>query len=169
MLDTGIINEADYSALAGPLTITISPFIPLIALIVVLSIITLPFVYYLFCVGRGYELGVLRALGLSKLGAWLHLVAENVTLVCMSLIVTFSVSAGIYSRFAHSMLSLNSIEDSLYAITGETGEIAQNISINLYALVFILVFALVIIVISLLVQNIIIAKSEPLELIRAYK
>lgn len=169
LLETGVINEVIHSNLIGTLAVTVASLLPMYNLILLFCVITLPFVNYIFCIGRGYEIGVLRALGLSKTGAWKRLITENIILVCVSLVITQCITIVLYKKFTRSLLAIDYIEESVFSITGDISGLNQNLGVDLRALIYLSVVAFVITVISTGLQGIIIAKNEPMKLIRNYK
>ena len=82
------------------------------ALIIFLCVVLLPFLQYLLSLGRGYETGVLRALGMSKARAWVRLFVENVMLVSFAFLLAAGVSLTVYnwkSKTYHTSIQIRAV------------------------------------------------------------
>jgi len=77
------------------------------ALIMFLCVLVLPFLQYLFSMGRGYETGILRALGMSKGRAWRWLFLENVILTLAALLATQCIALLCHKKFAFLLLGID--------------------------------------------------------------
>ena len=169
LLEARVLDPAGYSSLASPLITTASSLTPTIAITILLSVSTLPFVCYLFCIGRGYELGVFRVLGLNRAGVWLRLIIENIVFMLAAIIISLGIAAAFFRGYAYGMLSLYDIEATLYNLTGNYYGIADNVGIGYRPIMATLILAGVITVISTALQGIVIVKNEPMKLIRNFK
>jgi len=141
--------------------------IPLAALLILLCIFILPFLQYLLSVNRGYETGILRALGMSRSSAFIRLLTENIALLFMSLVVTQITALITQRRFTISLLSLDS------AIIGVFSELntdmTEVLSYNWISSLVVLGLVSIISIITAGLMNIIISNNSPLKLLRDYK
>ena len=143
---------------------TISTLMFPAALLVFLSTILLPFVQYLLSLGRGYEIGVLRALGMGKVYAWVRLLIENILLLISAFVLSCGAAIVIHKHFAFLLLSIdNDTETILYTQFGDIFDL------NHRAVLITLCAAAVMTLISSMLCNILISKSAPLKLLRDYK
>lgn len=142
-----------------------SSLIPVAALLILLCALVLPFLQYLFSIGRGYEIGILRALGMSKGRAWLKLLIENILLSIAALATTLTIATTTHKRFSVSLLAIDN--DAMDLMTETFGDIF--ISFNWQAVYFVFGLVIVITVISAGLSNILISNNAPLKLIRNYK
>ncbi|MCL2285387.1 MAG: FtsX-like permease family protein [Firmicutes bacterium] len=137
------------------------------AIFILFSILALPFLQYLSSISRGYEIGVMRALGLSKGRAMLQLMSETVLLIGAALVVSLGMGALLDKRAVFFMLDINSekvrlLRDSLCnfdCLTGMSGT-AVLITVGL---------ALIMAITASVFCNGLIAGNEPLKLLKDYR
>jgi len=132
-------------------------------IIIFLCAVNLPFVQYLFAMGLGYEIGVMRALGMGKTRAWARMFLENVLLLAFAFILAGCVTLAIHRRFALTLLVIDGKTDlALFARLGLLGFNWQTMYITLCLAVIMTLF-------TSMVCNALISNSAPLKLIRKSK
>jgi hypothetical protein len=149
------------------ISMSMSSLIPTAMLIILLCIVVLPFLQYLFSIGRCHEIGILRALGLSRAGAWRRLLIENIVVLSASLAATTLIVLFSYKRFALSLLSIDEI--MLETLKEVFADINVPFSFNRSASLYTLGLAIVITIITAGLSNILISGNSPLKLIRRFK
>jgi len=146
---------------------SISSLIFVAVLLILLCALILPFLQYLFSIGRGYEIGVLRALGMSKGRAWLKLFIENILLSIAALITTQIITLLIHKRFSLSLLAIDS--EAKDVMIKAFGDISELITFNWSATYFAFGLVIIITIITAGLSNILISNNAPLKLIRNFK
>jgi hypothetical protein len=147
--------------------VSMSSLIPAAMLIILLCVLILPFLQYLFSIGRGYEIGILRALGMSKVRAWFKLFLENVIILAASLAMTQIIALIFHKLFTLSLLSIDT--EMMDTMTETFADISESFSFNWNASLYALGSAVVITFITAGLCNILISSNAPLKLIRNYK
>jgi len=159
------VNHEDLLRVRDSISISMSSLTPTAMLIILLCVLVLPLLQYLFSIGRCYEIGILRALGLSRGRAWLKLFIENTVVLSAALAATALIVLFSYKRFALSLLSIDEkmLETFVFA------NINAPFSFNWSASQYTLGLAAVISIITAGLSNILISRNAPLKLIRSYK
>lgn len=135
-------------------------------LLSLLCLSVLPFLQYLLSFGHGYEIGVLRALGMGKGRVWVRLFFENILLMVAAIIITLLITLVTYKYFAFSILVIDFETEQILMETFGTNDIFR---LTPPAILYALIAAGTVTLISSVLSNILIANSEPLLLIRKYK
>ncbi|MDR2598827.1 MAG: FtsX-like permease family protein [Oscillospiraceae bacterium] len=141
--------------------------IPSATLLILLCTIILPFVQYLFSISRGTEMGILRALGMSKIRAFIKLFSENVLIIAASFVI-----ANIFALFLHKYFSMTLLlpsGDEELDLSAAIAEINNLFAYKIDAVLVTLYFALAITTISAILCNALMLKNAPLRLLREYK
>ena len=134
-------------------------------LLVFLCVALMPFLQYLLSLGRGYDMGVLLALGMQKIRVWLRLLIENIILMFSAFIIAGCVSLIIHKYFAFLLLAIDTAtETELLAVFNP-----DMFRFNPQSIILAFSAAIVITLISSVLCNIIISKNTPLKLMRNYK
>jgi len=132
------------------------------ALIIIACIFIILLIQYLFNLGRGYEVGVLRLLGLSKKGVWLCSFLESTMLTCASFALSLSIIFIWHRRFSFALLGIDSeMEISMAELFCESLNFRGLLPMVGLSATFLLLTA----VISCLFASI----KEPLRMMRDYK
>jgi hypothetical protein len=138
--------------------------------VIFLGNLILPFIQYLFIKKRGYEIGVTRALGITKTRAWLRLLVENALLSGAAIILVLTVLLVGNRRLMHFVIGLdNQMERLIIENLGE-GVLVRGFGIfsALGILPFVITAILTLFTTSLLMIRII-NKNAPLKLIADHK
>jgi len=133
---------------------------------VILCTVLLPFLQYLLNLGRVYEIGVLRALGMGKARAWVRLFIENIVLMGTGFILAGFVTLAVHRRFALKLLAIDDKERALLLVKFGADII---FGYNLKAMLITLYAAAVMTLISSMLLNAVISGTAPLKLIRKSK
>jgi ABC-type antimicrobial peptide transport system permease subunit len=134
--------------------------------VIFLCVVLLPFLQYILSLGRGYEIGVLRTLGLSKGRAWLRLLLENILLIFAALLLSFCSTLVFYKNFAFSLLAIDSRREQILL---ETLDLGNAFAFNWQMFVYTLYVALAVTLFSSALSNVLISNSAPLKLIQKFK
>jgi hypothetical protein len=162
-----LMERRNISVLHNAVQIPVSSLFIAVLLTVLVCMIILPFIYRLFSLSRGYEIGILRALGLGKAKAWLLLSVENILQTAVALFMAMGLSLNIHTPFAFMLLSINDgMEAELLGIQG-VPEILYGFDGYSAFLVIILSAAMVCVVSAMNLG--LINRNAPLKLIREYK
>lgn len=146
---------------------SMSSLMPVAALLILLCALVLPFLQYLFSVGRGYEIGILRALGMSKGRAWIKLFIENILLSIAALILTLIISLLTHKQFSFSLLAIDSKAKDIMIET--FGDINDLLTFNWSAIYYAFGLMAIIMIITAGLSNILVSNNAPLKLIRDFK
>ncbi|MCL2253989.1 MAG: hypothetical protein FWC09_06030 [Lachnospiraceae bacterium] len=149
--------------------IILSNMTSLVAMVImqiILSITILPFLQYLFSLSRGYEIGVMRALGLGKGKAWLRLLAENIILTSTALALSLGLTIIFYKSFAFSLLG---IDNETKQILDARLDTENMYGLNSEALFYAFSTAIAVTLVSSALCNVLISNSAPLKLIQKHK
>jgi len=144
--------------------VTMLSLLLIAALIIFLCVVVLPFLQYLFSLGRGYEIGVLRALGLSRGKAWFRLFLENILLIVAAFVLSICVSLATHKQFAFSLLSISTETEQLLIET--FGNIFH---FHWLSVLYTLYTAAIVTLISSMLSNILISNTAPLKIIQRHK
>jgi len=135
-------------------------------LVILLCILVLPFLQYILSLGRGYEIGVLRALGMGKGRAWVRLLIENILLMSSALILSLCATLIFHKHFAFSLLSIDTETEQILTETFSTDNM---FGFAWKAYLYALCAAGVVTLISSALSNVLISNSAPLKLIQKHK
>ncbi len=160
-------SHADLFEIQNIIQAAMSSLIPIVALTILLCVMVLPFLQYLFSIGRGYEIGVLRALGMSKGKSWRKLFLENTILIVFAIAVTQVIVLLLHEQFALTMLSIDA--DMTAKMNDAFTEISETLSYHRYSSLFAFGAAAMIILVTAGFCSILISGNAPLKLIREYK
>jgi hypothetical protein len=160
-------ERREIALLRNAVEIPLSSLYIAIMLLVLVCITLLPFVYRLFCLSRGYEMGVMRALGLSRARTWLRLSAENILLTGGALLTAYGAALWVHTPFAFLLLSVD--DEMEAALTGIPGVSEALYAFNGNAALFALLLSAVTILIASVINISLINRNAPLKLIRDHK
>ncbi|MDR2532943.1 MAG: FtsX-like permease family protein [Oscillospiraceae bacterium] len=116
--------------------------------------------------GRGYEIGVLRALGMGKGRAWVRLLIENILLMSSALVFSLCAMLIFHKHFAFSLLSIDAETEQILIETFSTDNMFR---FNWQAFLYTLWAAFTVTLISSALSNVLISNSAPLKLIQKHK
>ncbi|MCL1877879.1 MAG: FtsX-like permease family protein [Defluviitaleaceae bacterium] len=140
-----------------------------IAPTVVACVFIILLIQYLFNVGRGYEIGVLRSLGLSRAGVWRQLFLEMVMLITASF-MSSSIILVWHERFSFALLGVdNEMENSMRELFYESLGISGFASLNSNVMLPMAGISVIFLLITAGVGCLFASSSEPLKMIREYK
>ena len=139
-------------------------------IIIMLCIFALPLLPFLSGVGRVYELGVMRALGLGKTRAWLYLFAESAVITVAALLVSQAIAWLTYERFVLAVLGIDAETQSTLSDAFVDGrQITDYIYLQGAAIAATAVLALLLLCIVLVLYHSLVGRSAPLQLMRDNK
>jgi hypothetical protein len=134
-------------------------------LFILLCILVLPFLQYLLSLGRGYEIGVLRTLGMGKRRVWMRLQIENLLLMASALVLAICAAIILNKPFAFSLLGIDvSAGKNLLEAFGSDAFV-----LNPFAILLATIVAAIVTLISSALSNVLLSACKPLKLIRKYK
>jgi ABC-type antimicrobial peptide transport system permease subunit len=142
----------------------ISSLIASALLLLFLCVLILPFLQYILSLGRGYEIGVLRALGMSKGRAWARLLIENILLTSFALILSLGAAFAFHKPLALSLLGISAESEQVLLET--FGDV---FGLNRQAVLYTFGAAVATTLISSAFSNVLISNSAPLKLIQKHK
>jgi len=147
-----------------------SSLIPIFALLILTSFLLLPLLQYIYSINRGYEIGVMRALGLSKIRAWLHLFTESALITGLALVISQIVVLAAHRWFAFALLGIDAELQTTFAevFSGKLN-FDKMFGFSGYAFFITTGLAVVILIIASGFLNITVSRNAPLKLICEYK
>jgi len=149
---------------------TLSSLMWVAIIIILLCIFTPPLLLFLSRLGRVYELGVMRALGLGRIRAWLYLFAESAFITISALLISQVIAWLGYERF---VLVVVGIDAEAHAILSDAFIGGQHIAEYIYlqntAIIATVGLALVILCVVSVLCHSLVGRSEPLKLMRDNK
>jgi len=163
-------EKTDLFNIQSAIQVSMSSLIPLALLLILLCIFVIPFTQYLFSQSRGYEIGILRALGMSKGRAWLKLFSENLTLVIAALFFAQGITLFVSKGLALSLLTIdNEAEQAMISAFSNLPSFTGVFGFNWTVSLFMLCLAFVLTLITAGLSNTLVSSNAPLKLIRNYK
>jgi len=142
-------------------------FVSILALLVIIMcVLILPFIQWLFSLTKGYEIGVLRALGLSRLKAWWKLFLENTLLTGLSCLISACIALLVYKPTTMMLLAFDEDAQSVIASVVYSDSV---LNIRVYALIGTLILAIGSLLVMSVFNAVIIAKNAPLKILREHK
>jgi ABC-type antimicrobial peptide transport system permease subunit len=136
----------------------------MVAFAVLLCVLLLPFFQYMLSLGHGYEIGVFRALGLSKVKVWVRLFIENILLTGAALMLALCAALFFYRQFAFALLGVDAETEQL--LLGYFGDIFGFVW---QAYLYTVYMAVAVTLISSAFINVLISNNTPLKLLLSYK
>jgi len=170
-----IWEHMDLLNIQNAVQVSMSSLMLAAVLLMLLCVLILPFLQYLFSIGRGYETGILRALGMGKGRAWTELFTENLLLAFAALFISQCAALTFHMPFALSLLAVDAeardMMSEAFEAFGNTGSVEYIgiFSYNWEAALFSFTLAAIITAITAGFCNMIISSNAPLKLIRNYK
>lgn len=164
-----IIDDQMLLVIISPIQISMASTITTIVMIVVLCVLTFPIITYIFSASRGYEIGVLRALGMSKRNSFKRLVCENVVLMCLSLFLSQSITMLTYKIFIYKLLPLTRMEELLSNFISNMNGFQKCLSVDFKVFLLVALIALIVTSISSVLNLLVLSRSNPIKLIANYK
>ena len=148
----------------------LSSLIWVAVIIIMLCVFALPLLLFLSGVGRVYELGIMRALGLGKTRAWLHLFTESAVITVMALLVSQVIAWLVYEQFVLTVLGMDA--ETQYILSNafiDGRQLTDYIYLQSAAVFAAAGLALVLLCIVSVLCHSLVGRSAPLKLLRDNK
>jgi ABC-type antimicrobial peptide transport system permease subunit len=144
-----------------------SSLLPSAVLVILFCILLIPLLNCLFSTSRGYEIGMLRMLGMSKGKAWRKLLLENIIFLVASFVATLIITLIINNRFTMLLLSIDT--EIMGAISASFVDMSVSFLFNWHVPLYVFGVAFTLTFITAGLCNTLILYNAPLKIMRNYK